>query len=204
MGVCGSGKTTVGRLLAGELGWIFRDGDDYHPPANVAKMAAGVPLTDADRQPWLRRLAKILRRALAAGEGMVLACSALRAAYRQLLGADRPGVLLVYLRGSPQTIAGRLAMRRHRYMPASLLDSQFAVLEEPGDAMVVDVEWPPAEIVRRIRAAVADGWMSPASGGGTPQPMSAPGSRRAGGPAPASRPAAAARRAAAARGRQDP
>jgi len=138
MGVCGCGKTTVGRSLAEDLGWPFYDADDFHPEANVAKMASGQPLTDDDRWPWLDRIADELRRVLAHGGHAVLACSALKQAYRARL--ERAGdVRIVYLKGDQATIAPRLAGRQHKYMPASLLQSQFAVLEEPTDALVVDI-----------------------------------------------------------------
>lgn len=154
MGVTGSGKTVVGSALAQELGWPFLDGDDFHPPANVAKMASGTPLVDADRWPWLDRLAEEMRAILARGGSAVLACSALKQAYRDRLAAkaSAPGdVRFVYLKGDFDTIAARLAARRHRYMPASLLASQFAALEEPADAVVVDAGATIADEVSRIR-----------------------------------------------------
>jgi carbohydrate kinase (thermoresistant glucokinase family) len=138
MGVCGCGKSTVGRSLAEDLGWSFFDADDFHPEANVAKMASGQPLTDDDRWPWLDRIADELRRVLARGDHAVLACSALKHAYRERL--KRAGdVRIVYLKGDQATIASRLAGRQHKYMPASLLQSQLATLEEPTDALVVDI-----------------------------------------------------------------
>jgi gluconokinase len=139
MGVSGCGKTSVGRALAQRLGARFIDGDDFHPPANVEKMRAGVPLDDVDRAPWLARLNAVLRHATARDEPVVLACSALRQRYRDALADRLPGVRFVHLSGSPELIAARLAQRRHRYMPASLLASQFAALEPPSDAVVVDV-----------------------------------------------------------------
>jgi gluconokinase len=139
MGVSGCGKTSVGRALAQRLGARFVDGDDFHPPANVEKMRAGVPLDDVDRAPWLARLNAVLRHATARDEPVVLACSALRQRYRDALADRLPGVRFVHLSGSPELIAARLAQRRHRYMPASLLASQFAALEPPSDAVVVDV-----------------------------------------------------------------
>ena len=138
MGVCGSGKTRVGRALAESLGWPFYDADDFHPPANVAKMAAGVPLTDEDRWPWLDRIVDELAHAGADDGNAVLACSALRQIYRDRI--TRAGnVRFVFLKGDLATIAARLADRSHKYMPASLLLSQFATLEEPADALVVDI-----------------------------------------------------------------
>jgi len=150
MGVSGSGKSTVGAALAAVLGWRFLDADDFHPPANVAKMAAGTPLTDADRWPWLDRLVAEMRGILAQGGSGVLACSALKAAYRERL-ARAGDVRFVYLEGDIDTIGARIAARRHEYMPASLLASQFATLEPPRDAFVVDVRLAVDEQVARIR-----------------------------------------------------
>ncbi|HTQ01327.1 MAG TPA: gluconokinase [Casimicrobiaceae bacterium] len=154
MGVCGCGKTTVGKALAADLGCRFLDADDFHPPANVAKMASGEPLTDDDRWPWLDRIATELRQILARGEHAVLACSALKETYRARL--KRAGdVRIVYLKGDYATIEARLALRRHEYMPASLLPSQFAALEEPTDAFVVDIREAVAAQVAHIREAFA-------------------------------------------------
>jgi gluconokinase len=136
MGVSGSGKTTLGARLAAQLGCAFVDADDHHPARNVAKMAAGVPLDDADRWPWLDALNALVR---ASPEDVVLACSALKQAYRDRLCAGVGDCRLVYLKGSIEQIRSRLAERQHRYMPASLLDSQFAALEPPEDAVTVDV-----------------------------------------------------------------
>jgi gluconokinase len=138
MGVCGSGKTKVGRALAASLGWPFYDADTFHPPANIAKMAAGIALTDEDRWPWLDRIADELARVLASGGHAVLACSALKQVYRDRL-ARVGDVRFVYLKGDMETIAARLAKRKHEYMPASLLPSQFAALEEPANAIVIDI-----------------------------------------------------------------
>jgi gluconokinase len=152
MGVCGCGKTTVGRALAQELGWTFVDADDLHPPANVAKMAGGIALTDEDRWPWYDRIVLELRRLANDGGHVVLACSALRQAYRDRLA--RGGDLRVaYLKGDAQTIEPRLAGRRGHFMPASLLASQFAALEEPAGAIVVDISQPvPAQVAAIARA----------------------------------------------------
>jgi gluconokinase len=138
MGVTGCGKSTVGAALGERLGWRFLDADDFHPPANVAKMASGTPLTDADRWPWLDRIAAELRAIESAGGNAVLACSALKEAYRARIAAGGE-VRFVHLVGDEATIAARLAVRKHRYMPASLLESQFATLEPPQDAIEIDV-----------------------------------------------------------------
>jgi gluconokinase len=151
MGVCGCGKTTVGRTLAEELGWPFLDADDFHPAANVAKMRAGTALTDDDRWPWLDRIAGELRAILGRGGHAVLACSALKQAYRERL-ARAGDVRFVHLAGDRATIAARLAERKHRYMPSSLLDSQFAALEAPATALVVDVS---QDIDRQVAQVVA-------------------------------------------------
>lgn len=152
MGVCGCGKSTVGEAVAQALGWPFHDADDFHPPANVAKMAAGTPLTDEDRWPWLDRIAAELAGILAQGGHAVLACSALKQAYRDRL-ARAGDVRFVHLAGDYATIAQRLASRQHRYMPASLLDSQFAALESPRDALVVNVAQPIEQQVAEVLAA---------------------------------------------------
>ena len=146
MGVCGCGKTTVGRALAQELGWTFVEGDDLHPPENVAKMASGSALTDDDRWPWYDRIVLELRRLADHGRHVVLACSALKQAYRDRL--VRAGdVRFVYLKGDAATIEPRLAGRKGHFMPASLLASQFAALEEPAGAIVVDIGQPmPAQV----------------------------------------------------------
>ena len=153
MGVSGSGKTVVGEALAADLGWPFFDGDDFHPPANVAKMAAGTPLTDADRWPWLDRLAAQMAAVNERGADAVLACSALKQAYRERLGGAGD-VHFVHLRGDYATIAARLAARAHRYMPPTLLASQFETLEEPVAAIVVDVRDSVPEQIAKIRAAL--------------------------------------------------
>jgi gluconokinase len=129
MGVSGSGKSTVGALLAQALGCAFVDGDDLHPPANRAKMASGVPLDDADRAPWLARIAQTFDAWRAQGQGGVVACSALKRAYRDILGAD--DLRFVYLAETPLSVRRRLGRRRGHFMPASLIDSQFAALEAP-------------------------------------------------------------------------
>ncbi len=151
MGVTASGKTTVGTLLARELGWDFYDADDYHPATNIAKMQRGVPLTDEDRQPWLVALNTLLQaRAARDGRNVVLACSALKAAYRGTLAAGVPDVRFVHLHASRSLVAERLAERRGHFMNPGLLDSQFAAFEEPPSALDVDASLSPAAIVTAI------------------------------------------------------
>ena len=154
MGVTGCGKSTVGAALGEQLGWPFLDADDFHPDENVAKMASGTPLTDDDRWPWLDRVADVLRAAEAKGESVVLACSALKAAYRERI-ARAGDVRFVHLVGDRSTIASRLALRQHKYMPASLLASQFATLEPPRDAVDVAIELPVDAQVAAICRALA-------------------------------------------------
>jgi gluconokinase len=138
MGVAGSGKTTVGQQLAANLGWRFVEGDDFHPAANVAKMARGQPLTDADRAPWLHALRREMVRSRDRGESLVVTCSALKASYRAILrGDDGAAVQFVYLKVDPAILRQRLQQRQGHFMPASLLASQLAELEEPEDAIVV-------------------------------------------------------------------
>jgi len=141
MGVSGSGKTTVARIIAERLGWPFEEGDALHPPANVAKMAAGHALTDADRAPWLAKVADWVDARLDAGESGVITCSALKRSYRALIDRRGERVEFVYLHGGRELIASRLAARHGHFMPASLLDSQFETLEEPAaDEPVIRVE----------------------------------------------------------------
>ena len=150
MGVSGSGKTTVARLLAGRLGWAFAEADEFHSPANVAKMRAGVALNDDDRRPWLAAIADRIDSAREANEPIVVTCSALKRRYRDILVASRPDVALVYLKGDYDTIAQRMAARPHHYMPVSLLKSQFEALEEPAEdehAIVLDIRRTPEELV---------------------------------------------------------
>lgn len=151
MGVSGSGKTTVGRSLAAALGWTFYEGDEAHPPDNLRKMAAGTPLADADRLPWLRELRRLIESCLAAGEDAVLACSALKESYRGILAGGLEGVCFVHLAGDPSLIAERLEHRQGHFMKAGMLASQLAVIEPPTDGISVEVEGSPEEIVAEIR-----------------------------------------------------
>jgi gluconokinase len=156
MGVSGSGKTTVAERLAERLRWIFLEGDRLHPEANVEKMRQGIPLNDADRLPWLDRIGVELKSWAAEGRSGVLACSALKRVYRDRIRAARPDVRFVYIKGSEALIASRVAARQHEYMPASLLKSQFATLEEPTpDEGVIAVDagaTPDAEVDAALAA----------------------------------------------------
>ena len=154
-GVSGSGKSTVGAMLAGRLGWEFADGDSFHPAENVAKMKAGIPLTDADRWPWLRIIEDWMDERIAAGKSAVIACSALRRAYRDALLDGRPEARLVFLAISREVAAARLAMRHGHFFPAQLLDSQFRDLEPPDDTehvIVIDAVRPPPGVIADIIA----------------------------------------------------
>jgi gluconokinase len=146
MGVAGVGKTTIGEALARALGARFIDADDYHPPENVAKMKAGIPLQDADRRPWLDRLNEELKK----HRNAVLACSALKERYRRRLAEGVADFRIVYLHGTAELLRERIKARQHRYMPAALLDSQLATLEPPTDAIAIDVAAPPEDSVAAI------------------------------------------------------
>lgn len=150
MGVSGAGKSTVGRALADSLGARFIEGDDFHSQENRAKMQCGVPLDDADRQGWLAGLAQELAVTRKRGESAVLACSALKQAYRDLLAASCPDLHIVWLSGDRDLVARRLAARTDHFMPAGLLDSQFAILEPPACAVTVDIDSSPQDIVAQI------------------------------------------------------
>jgi gluconokinase len=154
MGVTAAGKTTIGRALAEQLHWRFADADDYHSPANIAKMRAGIALTDQDRAPWLQSLRTAILGWIGAGEDVVLACSALKASYRDILLVS-PDIKQVYLRISEELAASRLASRRGHYMNPTLLHSQFQTLEEPSGALAIDAGQSTQRIVADIRRAFA-------------------------------------------------
>jgi len=165
MGVSGSGKTTVAALLAAALGCQFQEGDELHPRENVEKMQGGAPLTDADRMPWLHKIAETIDGWRAQGESGVLTCSALKRSYRDIIIGDRPDVTLVYLKGSYDLIRRRMTAREEHFMPVALLDRQFATLEEPTPderPITVDVGGRPAEIAEEIVRRLMD--LSPADG----------------------------------------
>ena len=156
MGVAGAGKSTIGRSLAGELGWPFFDGDDFHPPANIDKMRKGQALTDADRRPWLEKLHAAIAEWIGRDQSTVLACSILKAEYRTMVerGCEKH-IRLVYLKGSKNLFHERLVHRIDHFMRQELLDSQFAILEEPTDALVINAALSPRDIVRQIRVGFA-------------------------------------------------
>jgi gluconokinase len=155
MGVSGAGKTTIGRRLADELGWQFSDGDDFHPAANLEKMRNGHALTDADRQPWLERMHAAIVDRISRNQPAVLACSVLKASYRAIVEEGcRAHLRLVYLKGSFDLFHERLTHRRDHFMPRELLAGQFAILEEPADALVIDAALLPDEIIRQIRLGI--------------------------------------------------
>ncbi|MFZ5821432.1 MAG: gluconokinase [Chloroflexota bacterium] len=150
MGVSGCGKTSVGRLLAERLGWNFYDADDFHPPANIAKMAAGIPLDDDDRLPWLSSLHDLISACRVENRPGVLACSALKERYRQILLDGNPNVQIVHLKGSFDLIQSRMMTRAGHYMKPSMLQSQFDALEAPVDALTLDISMPMDEMVAVI------------------------------------------------------
>ena len=152
-GVAGSGKTTVGRALAAALGWNFRDADEFHPPANIARMSRGIPLTDEDRAPWLAAIRAHIAGCLARNEPAVTTCSALKESYRRELVIDPARVKLVYLTGAPALLRQRLGAREGHFMKPEMLASQLAALEPPADGLRLDVAEPPAALVARIRQA---------------------------------------------------
>jgi gluconokinase len=155
MGVSGSGKTTVGAHLAGRLGWRSAEADDFHPPGNIAKMRSGMPLDDADRLPWLEAIAAQIDRWRTEGTRGIITCSALKRRYRDIIVGDRPEVRLVFLKGARELVADRLAARLGHFMPPTLLESQFAALEEPTPderPVVVPIHEPPHKLAERIIA----------------------------------------------------
>jgi gluconokinase len=154
MGVSGSGKTTIGQHLASTLHWQFKDADDFHPPENIEKMAQGIPLTDGDRTPWLLALQHAIQIWIQTNSNVILACSALKSSYRQILYQPSDPVQIVYLKGSFKLIQQRLNQRHGHYMKADLLESQFKALEEPEKALIVDIDQPPDTIAEQIRAAL--------------------------------------------------
>jgi len=150
MGVSGCGKTSVGKALADSLGWDFYDADDFHPPENVAKMASGTPLNDSDRAPWLASLREMISSSLKADRQGVLACSALKERYRQQLVKDNEGVQIIYLKGTYNLIWSRMEKRTDHYMKPHMLQSQFEALEEPSNALTLDVSMLVDDIVREV------------------------------------------------------
>ncbi|MDZ8067054.1 MAG: gluconokinase [Nostoc sp. DedQUE08] len=154
MGVSGSGKTTIGKLLADSLEWEFSDADTFHSPENVEKMRRGIPLSEEDRIPWLQDLQTAIKHWLQENKNVVLACSALKNSYRQFLVVDSERIKLVYLKGSYELIQMRLKKRSNHYMSEKLLNSQFYTLEEPVDTLSMDVAQPPQIIVQNIRTAL--------------------------------------------------
>jgi len=156
MGVSGSGKTTIGTRLADDLGWEFFDGDEFHPAANIDKMAEGIPLDDEDRWPWLRALHDFIHERLIVGAPAVVACSALKARYREVLMDGNQGARLVYLKGSRDLIRRRLEQRTDHFFDADLLTTQFEALEEPGpdETLTVSIDQPPEAIVHAIKEAL--------------------------------------------------
>jgi len=156
MGVSGSGKTSIGQALSAELGWSFYDGDDFHSPENVGKMSKGIPLNDIERIKWLVSLHKLVSGKLKADENLVLACSALKSNYRQLLRSGNDGLVFVFLKGDIDLIWGRMETRNDHYMKSEMLKSQFEILEPPKNALHIDIDRPITEIVREISAFLAN------------------------------------------------
>ena len=150
IGPMGCGKTTVGESLADRLGWVFADADDYHPEENVEKMRQGIALEDADRLGWLRSLRSHIEKQIRQGQDLVLACSALKKSYRDLLGIDQKRVVSVYLKGSAELLQKRISSRTHQYMNESLLQSQLQTMEEPEDGLTVSIDQTPQMICSEI------------------------------------------------------
>jgi gluconokinase len=154
MGTTGAGKTTIGTMLAAQLNWQFADADAFHPPANIEKMSRGIPLNDADRAPWLEAMHKAILEWIAVGKNVVLACSALKRAYREVLRAS-PEVKIIYLKGNFALFAERIRQRHGHFAGEGILAGQFADLEEPADAITIDAAQSPEEIVAEIRNRLA-------------------------------------------------
>jgi len=156
MGVAASGKTAVGKRVAQKFNWIFLDADDFHPPANIEKMKHGIPLNDQDRAPWLQRLHDELQHQLAEGHSVILACSALKESYRSVLRDEAIPPKFVYLDVDPETIRDRLQHRTAHFFPKELMESQFATLEKPKDAIIIDARKPLAEVVDLVIHALTE------------------------------------------------
>lgn len=148
MGVSGSGKSTIGQLLSQKLGWPFYDGDDFHPPENIAKMRQGIPLTDDDRKSWL----STLRTLIELNQNAIIACSSLKESYREYLQGKRTDLIWIYLKGTYEEILERMQHRTNHFMKPEMLRSQFATLEEPKNALVIDISLPPEKIIKQIVA----------------------------------------------------
>ena len=150
MGVAGSGKTTVGKLLRDRTGWTFYDADDFHPAENIDKMSRGIPLNDEDRKPWLLKLNNLIHNTISQDKSAILACSALKSYYREILQLNCPEVVLIYLQGDYEQILARMKQRKEHFMQAGMLRSQFKILEEPQADLVVSVTLSPEAIVEQI------------------------------------------------------
>ncbi len=150
MGVAGSGKTTVGKLLSDRTGWTFYDADDFHPAENIDKMSRGIPLNDEDRKPWLLKLNNLIHNTISQDKSAILACSALKSSYREILQLNCPEVVLIYLQGDYEQILARIQQRKEHFMQAGMLRSQFKILEEPQADLVVSVTLSPEAIVEQI------------------------------------------------------